>query len=214
MLYLIPGLGADERVFQFLQTDDLDHQVIQWESPLPDESLEAYVARLEAQIDPAQTIDLLGVSFGGMIALELAQRLTCRRVFLISSFLSPKELPLRIRWLGKYFLQSWIPDSWLRFGIRSFSAFLFGPMHKKDAKLHREVMADINLSFLRWAGKKILSWQEVSIPNPLIRLHGTRDRILPIRKVPTCIMIQGGGHWMIVSHAKEISDWIRGDWVK
>jgi len=66
IFYLIPGLGADERVFQFLRLRGEVH-VLRW---LPTqnaaEALPHYAARLAAAIPPEQACWLVGVSFGGV----------------------------------------------------------------------------------------------------------------------------------------------------
>ncbi|MEM7371066.1 MAG: alpha/beta hydrolase [Bacteroidota bacterium] len=214
MLYLIPGLGADARVFSYLDLGDQSHQVIQWEIPHKNEPLASYVDRLLPQIQRESAIDLIGVSFGGIIALEIAKRLPCRRLMLISSLLHSRELPLLTRLLGRITNRSWIPDSWIRQSMNIGANYLFGPLDSEERVLLKRILDDTDIAFVNWATSHILKWEGAEQKDWGTRLHGTKDRIIPISKVPTCVMIRGGGHMMIVSHAKEISDWIRGDWIK
>ena len=97
VFYLIPGLGADERVFQFLRLRGEVH-ILRWLAPQNSaETLPHYAARLAAAVPPEQACWLVGVSFGGVLAMEVAQLRPLARVVLISSFVGPSELP----WLGK-----------------------------------------------------------------------------------------------------------------
>ena len=86
VFYLIPGLGADERVFQFLGLPGITH-VLKWLAPqTPTEPLPHYAARLAEAVPPGQACWLVGVSFGGVLALEVARLRPLARVVLVSSF--------------------------------------------------------------------------------------------------------------------------------
>jgi hypothetical protein len=49
---------------------------------------------------------------------------------------------------------------------------------------------------------------ERPLPTNLVHIHGTADRIFPARYVKPDVWINGGGHFMIVSRAAEISAWL------
>ncbi|WP_169306811.1 hypothetical protein [Pedobacter polaris] len=51
MVYFISGLGADERVFQFLDLSKIEYQFIRWNEPRKNESLFNYCEELTKQID-------------------------------------------------------------------------------------------------------------------------------------------------------------------
>ena len=85
MVYFISGLGADERVFQFLDLSKIEHQFIQWNEPQKKESLSSYCKKLTEQIDLKQEIILIGISFGGIIAQEISKIIECKKVIIISS---------------------------------------------------------------------------------------------------------------------------------
>ncbi|RZK26188.1 MAG: hypothetical protein EOO63_15015, partial [Hymenobacter sp.] len=69
MWYLIPGLGADERVFRGLRLPG-PAVVLPWLVPQsPTEPLRHYAARLAEAVPLHQPCWLVGVSFGGLLAL-------------------------------------------------------------------------------------------------------------------------------------------------
>jgi surfactin synthase thioesterase subunit len=75
-IYLISGLGADRRVFKKLVfPTDFELIYLDWITPEPAESLEAYAARLALNIDTSAPFYLIGLSFGGMLATEIAKKL-------------------------------------------------------------------------------------------------------------------------------------------
>ena len=111
VFYLIPGLGANGRIFERLRLLGTVH-ILEWLEPTnPDELLAAYAARLAAPIPPDETCWLVGVSFGGVVALEIACQRPKARVILISSLADPIE---RTGWveLGRWFeMTQWRQNS-------------------------------------------------------------------------------------------------------
>lgn len=71
-IYIFSGLGVDERVFRYLDFSGMDVRFIHWIRPLPDESIKLYAQRLRQQIVTDKPI-LIGLSFGGIIAVEVGR---------------------------------------------------------------------------------------------------------------------------------------------
>ncbi len=97
-LYLLPGTGADHRLFHPLDLSGFDTvnvtlPVAQW-----GESMSHYAARVAAtQIDTTAPFALVGVSLGGMVATELAAQLQPEHVLIIASAKTREELPVGYR---------------------------------------------------------------------------------------------------------------------
>lgn len=197
-LYLIGGLGADKRVFKYLKLN-FDTQVIEWISPEPKEALKLYVNRLRVQINTEEDFAILGVSFGGIVAIELAKLLNPKIVFLISSVSSSDQLPKKYIRLGKLKLLNLIPNSLIK-PPKFLLGYLFGT---KNKTLLRAIINDTEPTFIRWALNSIIKWK--SKPNEIkqFRIHGTKDKLIPL--VGDAIKIFEGGHFMIVDKAAEIS---------
>ena len=123
---MLSGLGADKRVFDFLDLSDYSIYHITWIIPLPRESMAEYAFRLLPQITSDNPV-LIGVSFGGMIALEIAKLISVEKVILISSATSPNAIPSYFKLIPK---QEWRSGCLL---VRSknlmkyFSGFLVSP---------------------------------------------------------------------------------------
>ncbi|SDF62642.1 Thioesterase domain-containing protein [Pedobacter terrae] len=74
--YFISGLGADQRIFSRLKLSEKISIIhVEWINPNKNETLEVYAERLSRIIDTSKPFALVGVSFGGMIAVELAKLL-------------------------------------------------------------------------------------------------------------------------------------------
>ena len=69
---LLPGMTPDDRIFDRLAALLPNVTVLDWLEPQADESLAVYAERLAAAIPTSQCF-IGGVSFGGIVALELSQ---------------------------------------------------------------------------------------------------------------------------------------------
>jgi pimeloyl-ACP methyl ester carboxylesterase len=202
VFYLIPGLGADERVFQFLRFPGLSH-VLQWLAPqTPAESLPHYAGRLAQAVPPGQPCWLVGVSFGGVLALEVAQLRPLARVVLISSFIGPDELPWPGRVARATGLYRLVPPQLLP-KLPALASWFFGVKSRRDRQLLRQILRDTDPHFTRWAIAQLLNWP--GQPNvATVRIHGTNDRLLPAGANYSQHQLPGG-HLIIISRAAEIS---------
>lgn len=90
--YVFSGLGADERVFKNLSFGEAEVEHIHWIPPLTTETLAQYAQRIAQRITTPHPV-LVGLSFGGMVAVEIAKILPVEKVILISSAKTRDELP-------------------------------------------------------------------------------------------------------------------------
>jgi pimeloyl-ACP methyl ester carboxylesterase len=200
--YLIPGLGADERVFRRLRLTGSVH-VISWLPPQsPTEPLAHYAARLAAAVPAGERCWLVGVSFGGLLAQEIGRLRPLARVVLISSLGSPLELPPLLRLAGATGLHRLVPFGLLKW-LPRLAQWFFGARGGTEYRLLRQILADTDAEFARWATVQLLGWRGPGLP--AVRLHGTRDRLLPAGAATIDYVVPGAGHFLIVSHAAQVS---------
>jgi pimeloyl-ACP methyl ester carboxylesterase len=202
--YLIPGLGADERIFRRLRLKGTVH-VLAWLAPQsPTEPLPHYAARLAATVPVDVPCWLVGVSFGGLLAQEIAQLRPLARVVLISSLGSPHNLPPLLRLAGATGLHRLLPFGLLKW-LPRLAQWFFGARGGTEYRLLRQILADTDASFARWATAQLLAWRGPGAPGA-VRIHGTRDRLLPAGAARIDYPVPGAGHFLIVSHAARVSE--------
>ena len=197
-LYMIGGLGADERVFKFLKLN-FETQVIKWIEPKPKEKLNDYSNRLLKQINQDEEFGILGVSFGGIIAIEISKLIKPKKLILISSVETCKQLPQTYVALGKTQILKLIPNQLIK-PPKPLMGFLFGA---KNKQLLKQIINDTKPEFIRWALNAIINWSNKETPIEAIRIHGTKDKLIPLKG--KAIEVKYGGHFMIVDKAEEIS---------
>ncbi len=205
MWYLIPGLGADERVFRRLRLMG-EVRVLTWLPPQsPAEPLAYYAARLAQAVQIDEPCWLVGVSFGGLLAQEIGRLRPLARIVLISSLSSPRDLPPLLRLAGATGLHRLLPFGMLKW-LPRLAQWFFGARGGTEYRLLRQILADTDPQFARWATAQLLCWPGPGLP--AVRLHGTRDRLLPAGAGPIDYLVPGAGHFLIVSHAATVSDFL------
>lgn len=204
-LYLLSGLGADKRVFEFLDLHGFKLIHIEWIKPLPDEKISEYAGRLLPQIKSKRPT-LIGVSFGGIIAIEIAKLIETNKLILISSVLTKADIPFRYRLAGSFWMNRLIPASWYQ--KANFMVYwLFGVKKKNEKELLKAIMEDADNDFVDWATNSIVTWDNAEPVSNVVTIHGTADRIFPFKKAD--YRVEHGGHLMIVSKADEVSRILR-----
>lgn len=125
-VYVFSGLGVDRRVFDEVDFGDLQVEFVDWILPEKDEPLQKYALRISGVITTESPI-FIGLSFGGMVAVEISKIISIRKIILIASAANAKELPVLYRCIGPLNVHKVIPLSLLKkrnaltdwfFGIR------------------------------------------------------------------------------------------------
>ncbi|MDW8274450.1 MAG: alpha/beta hydrolase [Chitinophagales bacterium] len=209
-IYLIPGVGADERIFSKLQLPEECEVVhLRWVAHKPGEDLKSYVKRLLPQIKQDTVPVLIGMSFGGIVAIELAKIIHPYKTIIISSIKSRQERPLKFSVMRRLPIHRFIPGH-LVARVNFWWNWVLGDLTESDKKLIQDMIRDINIPFNEWAADKAITWTNEEVPSNVVHIHGTNDTIFPHIYIGSdAHLIKGGTHWMIVNRAKEISKIIR-----
>ena len=135
-IYCISGFGADERVFSKLDFGGHFIHFISWLTPLKNESIEGYAMRMSEKIQHDNPI-LTGLSFGGIMCVEIAKIIKTDKVILISSIKSFHEIPLWMRLSAKSKLNKLFPLKSFRI-LEPIQNYNLGIENKDELKLVRE----------------------------------------------------------------------------
>jgi len=200
-IYLLSGLGADKRVFEYLDLPDFKVNHVDWIEPTDNETIESYAQRLLKQITTDRPI-IIGVSFGGIMTIEIAKLIETEKLILISSAKTKKDIPIYYRLVGQLGLNKIIP-TWILKNANPLTYWFFGTKTKKQKDLLKEILKETGDKFLKWAIDKIVNWENVTELKNVKTIHGTADKILPFKTADFKII--NGGHLMIVDKADELN---------
>ncbi|MFN9999348.1 MAG: hypothetical protein ACK52X_06985, partial [bacterium] len=206
-LYIFSGLGADERVFQRLDFSGFSATFIKWIVPKEKETIENYATRLLDQITTTNPT-LIGLSFGGLIAVEVAKQIDTEKVILIASAKTRNEIPFYYRFAGQLGLHKLLPSRLLK-SSNFITNWFFGIKTTFDKQLLNHILIDTDPAFLKWAIDKVASWTNQTQIKNIFHIHGTSDRILPLSFVRCNSTIKNGGHLMTLNKSDELNEILR-----
>ncbi|HEY6504955.1 MAG TPA: alpha/beta hydrolase [Chitinophagaceae bacterium] len=202
-VYFISGLGADKRVFSFLELSSCEPVYLDWIAPEKKESLESYAQRLRNTIPEKEPI-IVGISFGGMLAAEMAHADKDVKAIIIASNRSAAEFPKYLR-VSKYFpVYKWLPAGMLKRSAYAFK-WVLGRNEKVQKRIILDIIRDTDMHFVKWAVDAILHWNTMDAPGNIIHIHGTADKLLPYRFVKADYTIEGGPHVLPLDKPREVS---------
>lgn len=204
-IYLLPGQGGDGRLFQNLDLSPFEVEIINYSDTIPKkgETLPQYAARIAKAIDTTERFALVGVSFGGMIAVEIADILETEKVFIISSAKNKKELPKHFDFVRRIRLHNAVPGK-VSIKMSHFVRPLFEPSIRRDKLLFKSMVEGKDPRYLKRAIKMLIEWERTENTSEIIHIHGTEDNTLPFKKIKNPVEIEEGSHMMVVFRAEEI----------
>lgn len=206
-IYIFSGLGADESVFQRLDFSGFSTTFIKWTVPNDKETIENYATQLIDQITSNKPI-LIGLSFGGIMAVEVAKQIDTEKVILLASSKTKKEIPFYYRWAGQVGLHKLLPTKLLK-SPNFITNWFFGTSSTFERQLLKQILLDTDPIFLNWAIDKIVRWTNNTPTKNVFHIHGTSDRILPLCFVDCNMTIKNGGHLMLLNKSDELNKIIR-----
>lgn len=202
-VYFISGLGANEAAFAKLQLPGIETVHLNWLPPEPNESMLAYAKRISDRIREDNPI-IAGLSFGGMIGIEIAKMRKVKKLLLISSAKTAAEIPFYFRLCRFIPLHKLLPLEMLA-KSKLVTKIIIGAKTERQRKALQALMETNANGFNKWAIHAVIHWKNKVIPDHVVHLHGTADALLPYRFVKADYTIQKGTHLMVLTKPKEIS---------
>jgi pimeloyl-ACP methyl ester carboxylesterase len=213
-IYCLSGLGADKRIFHHIEIPGIVLVHLEWLQPLQkNETIHQYAIRLSGFIEDENPV-LIGVSFGGMMAIEIAKYIPVRAVILVSSIKSTSELPRWMKILGKCHAEYLLPRVPLKsIGplrlIRPLQNYFLGASTGEEIAIANEFRDNVDPRYLKWSIRQIFNWNNSWLPEKLFHIHGDNDKLFPLKYIKPSHIIHHGGHFMIMSQCREVSRAIR-----
>ena len=208
----MPGLGADHRLLEPQRAAFPQLVVPPWIPPRKNESLPHYAARMAETVAPSRDVPLIlgGVSFGGMLAYEMARYLKPDAVVLIASCRTREGLRSELRagaWAAAVDSGAGVERGQAAF--RAGGANHASEVGRQTQELLVTMFKESDSRFMHWVLQAILTWEPTPLEGvPVFQIHGGRDLMIPARRVQPDEMIPDGGHMINVTHAEQVNSFL------
>ena len=201
-VYLMPGMAANPSIFEHINLPEEDFRIhwLEWQIPDINETLNAYAQRM-CQFIKHDNVVLLGVSFGGILVQEMSKYLTLRKLIVVSSVKSHHELPKRLKLLKVTKAYKILPTS-LVSNIDLLAKYAFGETIKKRVDLYKKYLSVNDKTYLDWAIKQVVCWDQEEPHPDAIYIQGDNDAVFPHSCGGNCTVVKGGTHIMVISKYK------------
>jgi pimeloyl-ACP methyl ester carboxylesterase len=208
MVVLLPGLGADSRLFDGLRPFLPPFVVPAWPTPAPSDTIRTFAGRLAATIPRERPIVVGGSSFGGMVALELAHLVGADAVVLIGSARSVDGIHPVLRRASAFApIVPLVAFRTAQQALPARVAGVFGARAPEARKALVEMFAACDPAFLRWGCTAIAQWSPPPQNGfPILSIHGARDGILPVGLATCDHVVKEAGHLLPMTHPQQTAE--------
>lgn len=177
----------------------INHTHLHWIENTPNETLQSYAIRMAELIKHENPV-LIGLSFGGIVAQEIAALRKVEKLILISTVKSRTELPWYFRLADRGNLINWLPDAVFT-KPNILIAFAFSLTRKQDKALLNSCFEIMSKQHLKWAVKQILNWQGAEYDSSVTSITCANDRIFTANRESGNFIVNGG-HFAIFTKSK------------
>tara|TARA_R110002049_G_scaffold68465_3_gene177471 strand:- start:5128 stop:5760 length:633 start_codon:yes stop_codon:yes gene_type:complete len=198
----MPGMAANPSIFENIKLPEENYEIhwLEWQIPNKNETLREYAQRMCKFIEHSNIV-LLGVSFGGILVQEMSKLLKVKKLIVVSSVKSHHELPKRLKLLKVTKAYNILPTQ-LVSNIDLLTKYAFGETIKKRVDLYKKYLSVNDKTYLDWAIKQVVCWDQEEAHPEAIYIHGDNDAVFPHSCSGNCIVIKGGTHIMIINKYK------------
>jgi pimeloyl-ACP methyl ester carboxylesterase len=208
-LYLLPGLGADGRLFDRLDLQGHVVHRIDWPAMPTGSSFRDYAEVLARRVDADRPHALIGVSMGGMVAQEMAAITRPMRTIIISSWKGPHEMPMPIKLLRGTHAERLVTPVFMKHAL-PMVRWQMGLETPEDVALFDAFIAATPLEQVRVQIAAVLGWEGPAEPvKGLVHIHGSNDRLMPLSHIKHVTVIEGGSHFMVFNRPEAVGQALR-----
>ena len=202
---MLGGVNPSAEVYRNIEPLLEGSELIEWGEAPRGSTIRDYAQELIRRYRIDANCDILGVSFGGVVAQEISNIVGARHCFVISSVASCKELSFTVRLFGR------LPCALCELFLLVVGVLARLPGMKKVAFARgARRFTGKHGRWFRWATSRVISWKlaKQDAVTKFIRIHGNRDRTFPVSSIEVDYYVAGGGHLIIATHANELAKFI------
>ena len=206
-IYLLSGLGANSLVYERIKLEEYSINHLEWTIPKEDETIEQYAKSIADKIDDTTPVILIGLSFGGIMAQEVAKYINTEKIIIISSVKKRNELPFVFRLSSILNLHRLIPSSILK-DKKWISRLMFGSSNKANIEIINKYFSVTDSVYMKWAINTVVNWKQKTYSKNILHIHGNKDSVFPSKNIENATFVKNGTHLMVIAKSSEVNRYI------
>lgn len=203
--YLIPGMGADYRLFaNFALKYGITHH-LDWIPHGKSKNLTEYAELMSERITTSNNV-IIGSSMGGMTAVEMSRIVKPLSTILVSAPTGRHEFPRVLKFIDSTRLHRALNPKQVS-AISGLADTFMGFKTPEQRQLFYDMLKKNGPEFLHFSVGAILEWKNTMPPEgEFIQIIGSLDKLFSTKKIQTPYVIEGGGHFTAFEKGPEVSD--------
>jgi len=210
VVYLLPSLGSDHRLYQNFQIDGVHPIIIEYPKVDMQEDIASYCKKIIKQIHHKNPI-LLGTSFCGILSQEISKIIPVKKVILVSTIKHHKERPFFFTFCRSLRAYDWISIPYFKKYIENRTRRAGLLETRESSRLYIEMLNDCDEDFLLWGFKQVCTWKCTHEKKNVVHIHGTADEVFAFNKINQDHQIENGDHMMIFNRPDELNALIENE---
>lgn len=201
--YLIPGMGADHRIYQRFNLKHGKVHFLDWVSPENASNMSEFAQVVSRRIQTENNV-IVGSSMGGMMAVELSRIVKPEATVLISAPTGAHQFPRILRLVKQTRIHKAVTPDFIPRLYRLADTFM-GFKNEEQRNMFYEMMSKLGPEFIHFSVKAVLEWRNTLPPDgKFLQIIGSKDVLFNYRKMQNPIVLDGGGHFSCFDRSEEI----------
>jgi pimeloyl-ACP methyl ester carboxylesterase len=203
--YLIPGMGADKRLFQNFQLPNGKIHHLDWIPHGKSQSLSEYATLMAGRIQTEHNI-IVGSSMGGMVTVEIAKQTRPLGAVLVSAPTGRHEFPQSLKTLRALKLHRALSAKQVM-RISKLCDLFMGFKTEEQRSMFYDMLNGNGHEFLHFSVGAVLEWENTTPPPvPFIQILGSQDKLFSQKKISNAHILEGSGHFTAFERGREVSE--------
>jgi pimeloyl-ACP methyl ester carboxylesterase len=203
--YLIPGMGADHRLFTHFDLKYGQMHYLNWIHHGKSKNLMEYAHLMAERIKTENNV-LVGSSMGGMVAVEMSKIVNPLATVLVSAPVGRHEFPQILKTFDAIRLHKALTPKQIPL-ISGLADLFMGFKTPEQRALFYDMLKGNGTDFLHFSVGAVLGWKNTEPPaGRFIQILGSQDKLFKASKINGHHVIEGSGHFTAFEKAREVCD--------
>ncbi len=203
--YLIPGMGADQRIYQNFNLRYGKVHYLNWVDAQDSKDMKDFAKIIANRITTENNV-IVGSSMGGMMSVELSRIVNPLATVLISAPTGIHQFPRILKAAKQSKIHKVVTPKTIPYFYKLADTFM-GFKNPQQRQMFYEMMSGLGPKFIHFSVNAVLEWDNQEEPSgKYLQIIGSKDVLFDYRKMKNPVVLENGGHFSAFDRAEEVSN--------